>query len=51
MKCPMCRQLVSCLLPLYSIEEQQRNVTDNKTTFDTIRMYNNRFSGAPRPVS
>ena len=26
-------------------------VTDNKTTFDTIRMYNNRFSGAPRPVS
>lgn len=49
MKCPMCRQLVSCLLPLYSIEEQQRNVTDNKTTFDTIRMYNNRFSGAPRP--
>lgn len=50
MKCPMCRQEISVLLPLYTIREQtQHNTDENRETFDKIKMYNIRFSGAPRP--
>lgn len=52
MKCPMCRQEISVLLPLYSIREQtEHNTNEHRATFDKIKMYNIRFSGAPRPVS
>ena len=51
MKCPMCRQAVSVLLPLYTRQEQEQNNNDHKTTFDNIKIYNIRFSGAPRPVN
>ena len=51
MKCPMCRQLITCLLPLYTRNEQQQFANEHKETFDYISVYNRRFSGAPRPVS
>lgn len=49
MKCPMCRQEVSVLLPLYSRDEQERYSQEYRSTFDSIKMYNIRFSGEPRP--
>lgn len=49
MKCPMCRQEVSVLLPLYTLHEQEQNNQEHRATFDSIKMYNKRFSGAPRP--
>lgn len=49
MKCPMCRQAVSCLLPLYSLAEQEQCSQEHRTTFDSIGSYNRRFSGASRP--
>jgi len=49
MKCPMCRQEVSCLLPLYSVVEQEQLNQEHRTTFENIGSYNRRFSGAPRP--
>ena len=51
-KCPMCRQDVSCLLPLYSRREadQHRNDETMKRVFTSIQSYNRRFSGAPRNV-
>ena len=47
----MCRQLITCLLPLYTRNEQQQFANEHKETFDYISVYNRRFSGAPRPVS
>lgn len=48
----MCRQEISVLLPLYSIREQaEDNSDEHRAIFDKIKMYNIRFSGAPRPVS
>jgi hypothetical protein len=46
----MCRQSITCLLPLYSRSQQQRYIIEYKETFDYINNYNKRFSGAPRPV-
>lgn len=49
MKCPMCRQDVSVLLPLYSVTQQEQYSQEQKTTFESISSYNRRFSGASRP--
>jgi hypothetical protein len=49
----MCRQLVSCLLPLFSRNEEQRRLNSENNTSEIINnigSYNRRFSGAPRPV-
>ena len=52
MKCPMCRQDVSCLLPLYSRAETTQQQNDDLTrVFAAVQSYNRRFSGAPRNVS
>lgn len=52
MKCPMCRQDVSCLLPLYSrAETTQEQNDDLNRVFAAVQTYNRRFSGAPRNVS
>lgn len=48
MKCPMCRQSVTCLLPLYSRAEQQASSSEYRELFTQINNYNRRFSGAPR---
>lgn len=53
MKCPMCRQDVSCLLPLYSRREAARHESESDDlarVFQSIKSYNRRFSGAPRNV-
>ena len=51
MKCPMCRQLVTCLLPLYNQAEEQQRSAEFNEMFAKINNYNRRFSGAPRNVS
>ena len=51
MKCPMCRQQVTCLLPLYDQAEEQRRSTESNELFVQINNYNRRFSGAPRNVN
>jgi len=49
-KCPMCRQFISCLLPLYnSRDEIRQNVPNLQEIKACISNYNRRFSGAPRP--
>lgn len=50
MNCPMCRNPVICLLPLYSIVAQRRISSENNELFDLINTYNRRFSGLPRPL-
>lgn len=51
-KCPMCRQFITCLLPLYnSRDEIRQNVPNLQEIKACISNYNRRFSGAPRPVS
>lgn len=50
MKCPMCRQSVTCLLPLYSRSEQEAMESEYREIFNQISNYNRRFSGAPRSV-
>jgi len=51
MKCPMCRSQVTCLLPLYSRDQQQQHSSEFGEIFNKINNYNRRFSGAPRSVS
>lgn len=47
----MCRQDVSCLLPLYSRREAAQHQNDEfSRVFALIQSYNRRFSGAPRDV-
>ena len=47
----MCRQFITCLLPLFSQRDESRynlpNVDEIKAS---VGNYNRRFSGAPRPV-
>ena len=47
----MCRQQVTCLLPLYDQAEEQRRSTESNELFVQINNYNRRFSGAPRNVN
>ena len=51
MKCPMCRQQVTCLLPLYTRAEERERSNEFGETFGHINNYNRRFSGAPRNVN
>jgi RING finger protein 170 len=48
MKCPMCRQSVTCLLPVYTRAERQAAAAEYREIFTKISNYNKRFSGAPR---
>jgi RING finger protein 170 len=50
MTCPMCRQGVSCLLPLYTRSEEERNIPEFNETFRLLKQYNKRFSGEPRSL-
>ena len=51
MKCPMCRQLVTCLLPLFNQAEERQRTNEFNELFTQINNYNRRFSGAPRNVN
>ncbi|KAG9486522.1 hypothetical protein GDO78_006734 [Eleutherodactylus coqui] len=42
--CPICRQTVTLLFPLFQVSEQQ----DAQEVFQEINSYNRRFSGQPR---
>lgn len=47
----MCRQFVTCFLPLYSRHDELRyNLANTDEIKTSIGNYNRRFSGAPRPV-
>ena len=47
----MCRQLITLFVPLFSRDEEQRQNSENTgEIMNSIRNYNKRFSGAPRPV-
>ncbi len=46
----MCRQDVSCLLPLYNQNEEQLRSNEFNETFNQINIYNRKFSGGSRNV-
>lgn len=51
MKCPMCRQNVSCLLPIFSRTEQQAAMSASPElaeVFTKVGNYNRRFGNGPR---
>ncbi|PIO32496.1 hypothetical protein AB205_0154140, partial [Aquarana catesbeiana] len=45
--CPICRQTVTLLFPMFQVTEQQ----DVQEMFQEVNSYNRRFSGQPRSVS
>lgn len=49
MNCPLCRQLLICLLPIFSQEELNLN-ENSQQIVQLVNNYNRRFSGAPRSL-
>lgn len=52
--CPICRQIVTLLLPLFRVTEQSAQTPDGQPDMNTIindvNDYNRRFSGQPRSL-
>ncbi|KAM8962353.1 E3 ubiquitin-protein ligase RNF170-like isoform 2-T2 [Pelodytes ibericus] len=44
--CPICRQTVTLLFPMFEVNEQQ----DAQQLFQQVNSYNRRFSGQPRSI-
>lgn len=50
-KCPMCRQFITLFVPLFSRGEEHRHNLENASEImNSIKNYNKRFSGEPRPL-
>lgn len=48
-KCPLCRQIVNCLLPLFTRDEQRSD--DHNLTLQQVNNYNRRFADDTQNVS